>query len=102
MSKVITHPLLVRPSSATRSLIGVVPNQLAAAYNASCCQVRMSNVKTRPLMSTLQKDPLIEIAAKNARNAKQEEEPDLLLTLFKNLFLAPLRLGVRFFCCDVA
>jgi hypothetical protein len=35
MSKVITHPLLVRPSSATRGLIGVVPNQIAAAYNAA-------------------------------------------------------------------
>src|SRR5258707_3441620 len=44
MSKVITHPLLVRPSTATRGLIGVVPNQIAAAYNASSCQLRMSNV----------------------------------------------------------
>jgi len=50
MSKVITHPLLVRPSSATRGLIGVVPNQVAAAHNTSSCQVRMSTVKTRPFM----------------------------------------------------
>ncbi len=27
MSKVITHPLLVRPSSTTRGLIGVVPTR---------------------------------------------------------------------------
>jgi hypothetical protein len=47
MSKVITHPLLVRPSSATRGLIGVVPNQIAAVYNASSCQIRMSNVCLR-------------------------------------------------------
>jgi hypothetical protein len=57
MSKVIAHPLLVRPSTATRGLIGVVPNQIAAAYNPSSCQVRMSNVKTRPLMFQLNWDP---------------------------------------------
>jgi hypothetical protein len=50
MSKVITHPLLVGPSSATRGLIGVLPNQIAAAYMRRPVQVRMSNVKTRPLM----------------------------------------------------
>jgi hypothetical protein len=56
MPKVITHPLLVRPLSATRGLIGVVPNQIAAAYNASSCQVRMSNVKRRPLMFSMLRD----------------------------------------------
>jgi hypothetical protein len=50
MAKVITHPLLVRPSSVTRGLIGVVPGGRFPQY--VILSSGMSNVKTRPLNVT--------------------------------------------------
>jgi hypothetical protein len=83
MSKVITHPLLVRPASATRSLIGVVPNQIAAAYNASSCQVKMSNVKARPLRFTI-----IRWEAAWAASGSPAASPVFLPTLLTDTSLA--------------
>jgi len=85
MSIVLRIPYWYLLQSATRGLIGVVPNQMAATYNASSCQVSMSNVKTRPLMFPIRVNlrPFVvrESSRKDkiliGRSTKQQEEPDL-------------------------